>query len=619
MAGRIPPKDIEAIKQRVNIADVVGDYVQLKNSGTGSLKGLCPFHDEEAPSFNVRSDQGFYHCFGCCGGGDVYKFLQKIENITFYEAVEKIANKIGYQITYEAGSRDDGVNRARLFAANEAAAKFYQEQLNTAEAATAIEFLTKRNFDKQAALHFGLGYAPKGWNSLGNALKSQGFTEEELVKVDLLVAKDGRTYDKFRGRLVWPIRDTANSVVGFGARKIYEDDPLAKYVNSSETPVYHKSQVLYGLDLAKKDIASKRQVVVVEGYTDVMACHMAGITTAVATCGTAFGDEHIRKINQLLGSSDLPSEVIFTFDPDAAGQKAAMRAFESSGKFIATTFVAIGPDGLDPCDLRIQKGDAAVQQMISSRRPIFEFALDQKLVGHDLTSYPGRLSAATAAVTVLTRITDLGAREEYVRLLSGKVQLGADEINRLLSLELSKQRAQNVSNMRRAEFEPQAPDFEDELPEFPIPNLNDPNTRFEQEVLAVLMQVPSAWSVEQVKLVCSELFATASYVVIAQAALQSLDALAEVFWFNRIATKTPEVLHSLLRTLGSKPMPVASSDEAQEYAKGVIQMAIKKILVRNRDALRSALAMLNHETNSAEHLKIQQDLMALEAKIRELS
>jgi len=619
MAGRIPPKDIEAIKQRVNIADVVGDYVQLKNSGTGSLKGLCPFHDEKSPSFNVRSDQGFYHCFGCSEGGDVYKFLQKIENITFYEAVEKIANKIGYQITYEAGSRDDGVNRARLFAANEAAAKFYQEQLNTAEAATAIEFLTKRNFDKQAALHFGLGYAPKGWNSLGNALKSQGFTEEELVKVDLLVAKDGRTYDKFRGRLVWPIRDTANSVVGFGARKIYEDDPLAKYVNSSETPVYHKSQVLYGLDLAKKDIASKRQVVVVEGYTDVMACHMAGITTAVATCGTAFGDEHIRKINQLLGSSDLPSEVIFTFDPDAAGQKAAMRAFESSGKFIATTFVAIGPDGLDPCDLRIQKGDAAVQQMISSRRPIFEFALDQKLVGHDLTSYPGRLSAATAAVTVLTRITDLGAREEYVRLLSGKVQLGADEINRLLSLELSKQRAQNVSNMRRAEFEPQAPDFEDELPEFPIPNLNDPNTRFEQEVLAVLMQVPSAWSVEQVKLVCSELFATASYVVIAQAALQSLDALAEVFWFNRIATKTPEVLHSLLRTLGSKPMPVASSDEAQEYAKGVIQMAIKKILVRNRDALRSALAMLNHETNSAEHLKIQQDLMALEAKIRELS
>jgi len=619
MAGRIPPKDIEAIKQRVNIADVVGDYVQLKTAGAGSLKGLCPFHDEKSPSFNVRSDQGFYHCFGCSEGGDVYKFLQKIENITFYEAVEKIANKIGFQITYEAGSRDEGVNRARLFAANEAAAKFFQEQLATAEATTAIEFLTKRNFDKQAASQFGLGYAPKGWNSLGNALKAQGFTEEELVKVDLLVAKDGRTYDKFRGRLVWPIRDTSNSVVGFGARKIYEDDPLAKYVNSSETPVYHKSQVLYGLDLAKRDIASKRQVVVVEGYTDVMACHLAGITTAVATCGTAFGDEHIRKINQLLGSSDLPSEVIFTFDPDAAGQKAAMRAFESSGKFIATTFVAIGPEGLDPCDLRIQKGDAAVQAMVSSRKPIYEFALDQKLIGHDLTSYPGRLSAATAAVSVLIRITDLGAREEYVRMLSGKVQLGADEINRLLSAELTKQRAQSVSNLRRSEIEPSEPKFEDDLPEFPVPNLNEPNTRFEQEVLAVLIQMPSAWNIEAVKLVCSELFATAAYVVIAQAALQSLDALAEVFWFNRLATKTPEVLHPLLRALGSKALPVSSSDEAQVYASGVIQMAMKKILVRNRDAMRSALALLSHETQSAEHLKVQQDLVALEAKIRELS
>ncbi|NDE89421.1 MAG: DNA primase, partial [Micrococcales bacterium] len=405
--------------------------------------GLCPFHDEKSPSFNVRSDQGFYHCFGCSEGGDVYKFLQKIDNITFYEAVEKCAQKISYQISYEAGGRDDGLNRARLFAANEAAAKFFASQLATPEAATARDFLTQRNFDKSAAEYFGLGYAPKGWNNLADALKAQGFTEDELVKVDLLVKKDGRSYDKFRGRLIWPIRDSSNSVVGFGARKLYEDDPLAKYVNTSETPVYHKSQVLYGLDLAKKDIVKERQVVVVEGYTDVMACHLAGIKTAVATCGTAFGDEHIRRINQLFGASDLGSEVVFTFDPDAAGQKAAMRAFESSNKFIASTFVAVGPDGLDPCDLRIQRGDAAVVNMISNRKPIYEFALDQKIAGHDLSAYPGRLSAATAAVPVLARVRDLGAREEYVRVLSSKVQLGADEINRLLSAELTKLRSQD--------------------------------------------------------------------------------------------------------------------------------------------------------------------------------
>ena len=619
MAGRIPTRDIESIKQRINIADVVGEYVQLKTAGVGSLKGLCPFHDEKSPSFNVRADQGFYHCFGCSEGGDVYKFLQKIDNITFYEAVEKCAAKIGFQITYEAGSgKDDGVNRARLFAANEAAAKFFVSQLNSPEAQTARDFLTQRKFDKAAAEYFGVGYAPKGWNALGDALRAQGFTDEELVKVDLLVAKDGRKYDKFRGRLIWPIRDATNSVVGFGARKIYEDDPLAKYVNTSETPIYHKSQVLYGLDLAKKEIVKERQVVVVEGYTDVMACHLAGIKTAVATCGTAFGDEHIRRINQLFGSSDAASSVIFTFDPDAAGQRAAMRAFESSGKFIASTFVAVGPDGLDPCDLRIQRGDEAVAQMISSRRPIYEFAIDQKIAGHDLSSYPGRLSAATAAVTVLTRVKDLGAREEYVRVLAGKVGLGADEINRLLSAELSKQRSQAVQVTRRGDFDPVEPDFVDDAPEFPAPNLNDPNTRFEQEVLAVLLQLPMVWNPVSVTKVAGELFGTAAYAVIGQAAIQSLEGLTDNSWVQRILQNTPEVLHPIVRSIAAKPIPAADLDGAKVYAEGVIAGATKKILVRDRAALIASLAALNPETQSTQRVEKQQQLMALEAKIREL-
>ena len=176
MAGRIPQRDIEQIKQRISIADVVGEYVQLKSSGVGSLKGLCPFHDEKSPSFNVRGDQGFYHCFGCGEGGDVYKFLQKMENITFYDAVEKCAAKISYQITYESGGRDDGVNRARLLAANEAAAKFFSEQLNSTEAQEARNFLSARNFDKSSAEHFGVGYAPKSWTALSDHLKAQGFT-----------------------------------------------------------------------------------------------------------------------------------------------------------------------------------------------------------------------------------------------------------------------------------------------------------------------------------------------------------------------------------------------------------------------------------------------------------
>jgi DNA primase len=618
MAGRIPPRDIEAIKHRTNIADIVGEYVQLKGASVGSLKGLCPFHDEKSPSFNVRPDQGFYHCFGCGEGGDVYKFLQKLENITFYEAVEKCAAKISYQITYEAGSgRDEGVNRARLLAANEAAAKYFQQQLGSPEAQTARDFLTQRNFDQAASVHFGLGYAPKGWNGLGDALKAQGFTEEELVKVDLVVSKEGKSYDKFRGRLVWPIRDATNSVIGFGARKIYEDDPLAKYINTGETPVYHKSQVLYGLDLAKKDIASKRQVVVVEGYTDVMACHLAGITTAVATCGTAFGDDHIRRINQLFGSSDAPAQVIFTFDPDAAGQKAAMRAFESSGKFIASTFVAVGPEGLDPCDLRISRGDSAVLQMIDTKRPIYEFALDQKIAGHDLSSYPGRLSAATAAVSVLTKISDLGAREEYVRILAGKVQLGSDEVNRLLSAEVAKLRSSAVAGARRGmDIDPGEPPLPEDAPEFPTPNLNDPNTRLEQEVLAVILQAPAALTEDGVLLICQQMFATPAYVVIADAASQSISSLKQPDWFARIISKTPEVLHNLLRQLAAKELPIRDAEQLNEYALSVVNSARKKIMMRQKSALVAALGSLDVEAQPEEHNRIQQALVVLEGQIR---
>jgi len=618
MAGRIPPRDIEAIKHRTNIADIVGEFVQLKGASLGSLKGLCPFHDEKSPSFNVRPDQGFYHCFGCGEGGDVYKFLQKMENITFYEAVEKCAAKISFQITYEAGSgRDEGVNRARLLLANEAAAKFFAEQLGIPEAQTARDFLTQRKFDQEASVHFSVGYAPKGWNSLGDALKAQGFTEEELIKVDLLVSKDGRSYDKFRGRLIWPIRDATNSVIGFGARKIYEDDPLAKYINTGETPVYHKSQVLYGLDLAKKDISTKRQVVVVEGYTDVMACHLAGITTAVATCGTAFGDDHIRRINQLFGSSDAPSQVIFTFDPDVAGQKAAMRAFESSGKFIASTYVAVGPDGLDPCDLRISRGDAAVAEMVESKKPIYEFALDQKISGHDLSAYPGRLSAAGAAVSVLTKISDLGSREEYVRLLASKVQLANDEINRLLSAELTKLRSSAVQSARRGvEPDPGEPPVAEDGPEFPVPNLNDPNTRMEQEVLAVILQAPTALSEEGVLLVCQQMFGTPAYVVIADAAAQSMASLKQPDWFSQIGAKTPEVLHSLLRNLAAKELPIRDLTQLNDYAVSVVDSARKKILVRQKSALLSALGVLDTTSQLDEHDRIQQSLVVLEEQIR---
>jgi DNA primase len=302
-----------------------------------------------------------------------------------------------------------------------------------------------------------------------------------------------------------------------------------------------------------------------------------------------------------------------------------MRAFESSGKFIASTFVAVGPEGLDPCDLRISKGDAAVQAMIQNKKPIYEFAIDQKITGHDLSAYPGRLSAATAAVTVLAKVTELGAREEYVRMLAAKVQLGNDEINRLLSAELSKQRSAAVTNARRGEsvytppeLAPGEPPQLEDAPEFPLPNLSDPNTRMEQEVLAVLLQVPSAWQPSQVTQICEQMFGTPAYVVIAQAAAQSIDDLHTANWFNQIGSKTPEVLHNMVRQLGSKELPVASTEQLKEYASSVISSAQKKLLTRQKAALLSALSLLNPETQAQEHTNLQHQLVALEAQIRAL-
>jgi DNA primase len=302
-----------------------------------------------------------------------------------------------------------------------------------------------------------------------------------------------------------------------------------------------------------------------------------------------------------------------------------MRAFESSGKFIASTFVAVGPEGLDPCDLRIQKGDAAVAEMIANKKPIYEFALDQKIQGHDLSSYPGRLSAATAAVSVLVRITDLGAREEYVRSLATKVQLGSDEINRLLSAELTKQRAAAVSNARRGEaaylppeLNPGDPPPPEDGPEFPMPNLQDANTRLEQEVLAVLLQVPTAWSPEAALQICEQMFGTPAYVVIAQSAAQSISSIHQPDWFNQIGSKTPEVLHGLVRQLGSKELPVRTTEEIQAYAVGVIASAQRKMLTRQRDSMRANLSLINPDANPEEHTQVQRQLMAIEAQIREL-
>jgi DNA primase len=427
MSGRIKDEDVAYIRDRAPIDEIVGEYVQLKSAGGGQKKGLCPFHDEKSPSFHVTPSKGYFHCFGCQTGGDVIAFLMKIDHLTFTETIERLADRMGYTLRYDEGGSSTPTfsagARSRLIAANTEAARFYQEQLNTSpDAAHGRDLLTKRGFDKDAAMQFGVGFAPDEWDALTKHLRAQGYSIDELETAGLSKMGQRGPIDRFRNRLTWPIRDISGDVVGFGCRKLAsdEEDQGPKYLNTPETPVYKKSQVLYGLDAAKKEIAKKRQAVIVEGYTDVMAAQLAGITTAVATCGTAFGADHIRILRRLLMDDDsFRGEVIFTFDGDAAGQKAALRAFSEDQKFVTQTFVAVEPDGLDPCELRQQKGDLALRDLIARRVPLFEFAIRAELAHHKLDSAEGRVNALNAAAPLVAQIRDKSLRPEYTRLLAG--------------------------------------------------------------------------------------------------------------------------------------------------------------------------------------------------------
>ncbi|MGI8310827.1 DNA primase [Saccharopolyspora hattusasensis] len=423
MAGRIRESDIAEVRDRNRIDDLVADYVALRNAGGGAQKGLCPFHDEKTPSFNVRPSHGTFHCFGCGEGGDVIAFLMKIEHLSFVESVERLADRVGLQLQYEGGTpgpkRDRGT-RARMVEAHRIAAEFYAEQLRSPEALKAGEYLAKRGFDEAAAERFGCGFAPAGWDKLTKILLMKGFELDELIKCGL--SKEGRRgpIDRFHRRLLWPLKDLSGDVVGFGARRIFDDDPIeAKYVNTSATPIFNKSQVLFGIDLAKRDIAKRRQAVVVEGYTDVMAMHLAGVPTAVASCGTAFGDDHISVLRRLMVDNDrFSGEVIFTFDGDEAGQKAALKAFEGDQQFTTHTYISIAPDRMDPCELREAKGDAAVRDLVARRIPLFEFAIRNELKGFDLDSIDGRVSALKHLIPLVAKIKDVEKRDGYAVKLS---------------------------------------------------------------------------------------------------------------------------------------------------------------------------------------------------------
>ncbi|MFM9015085.1 MAG: DNA primase [Candidatus Nanopelagicus sp.] len=592
MAGRIRDEDVNYVRDHSPIDEVVGDYVQLKNAGGGQKKGLCPFHDEKTPSFHVTPSKGFYHCFGCQVGGDVIAFIMRLEHLTFMETVERLADRIGYTLRYESSGSSSGpvINRSRLVAANNAAAIYYQEQIQLPAAQHGRDFLTKRGFDREAAKSFNVGYAPDEWDGLYKHLKGQGFSDEELTLAGLIKEGGKGQIDRYRNRLIWPVKDISGDVVGFGARKLASDDidQGPKYLNSPETPIYKKNQILYGLDIAKKEIAKSRQVVIVEGYTDVMAAHLAGVTTAVATCGTAFGDEHIRIIRRLLMDADaFRGEVIFTFDGDAAGQKAALRAFEDDQKFVAQTFVAVEPNGMDPCELRQAHGDDAVRNLIARRVPLFEFAIKSVIASYDVKTAEGRVAALNQVAPLIGKIRDASLRPEYVRLLAGWLGMEVDVVSAAI-----KKNNKAVQDQAPAKI-----------------NLTDPILVLEREVLKVKLQLPdlaTGWiDLEE---------AAFSFPLYDQLRKQ-IDLQSELNIQALLDNSASDELKSLITELTVEPIRT-DGEVSDRYINSIFARLREVALSRVIAEIKSTLQRINPVENEAQYQEIFAKLVDMEAARR---
>lgn len=623
MAGRIPDRDIAAIRERTQIEDIVGDYVQLKRAGADSLKGLCPFHDEKSPSFHVRPNHGQFHCFGCGEGGDAYTFIQKIEHITFVEAVERLADRINYTINYEGGGtaaqRDRGT-RARLVAANAAAQEFYASALDSPEAAPARQYLTERNFDGAAAKQYGCGYAPSGWDTLTKHLMRKGFEFKELEAAGL--SREGRRgpMDRFHRRLLWPIRASSGETIGFGARKIFEDDTMpGKYVNTPETMLYKKSSVLFGLDLAKRDIAKGHQAVVVEGYTDVMAMHLAGVTTAVASCGTAFGDEHLSMLRRLMmDDSYFRGELIYVFDGDAAGQAAALKAFEGEQNLAGQSYVAVAPDGMDPCDLRLKSGEGALRDLVARRTPLFAFAIRTALTDSDLEIAEGRVDALRRCVPMVAKIKDPTLRDEYARQLAGWV--GWDDVAQVLARvreeagKAAKGGAASPDRRPRGS-EPAA------APKVAMPDAKDPMLWPQREALKAALQFP-AFAGPVFDSLTPDSFTHPGYVAVRTAIETAGGAAAGIVgaeWIDKVrqsASSQNQVM--LINALTAEAIQVDSDERLPRYIGSVLAKLQEVWVGRQVAEVKSKLQRMSPVDNADEYHALFGDLVALEAYRRSL-
>ncbi|MDG4832622.1 DNA primase [Solwaraspora sp. WMMD1047] len=619
MAGRIRDEDIALVRERTAIADVISDTVTLKSAGGGNLKGLCPFHDEKTPSFTVAPARNVYFCHGCGQGGDAIKFLMDAEHLTFIESVERLAGRAGIQLRYiEAGPapvRQQQGQKQRLVAAHAAAVDFYTDQLRTPGARPAREFLAQRGFDRTAAEKYGCGFAPDAWDQLTVHLRQKGFTATELVTAGLArEARSGSLIDRFRRRLLWPIREITGDVIGFGARKLFDTDDGPKYLNTPETPIYKKSHVLYGIDQAKREIAKQGRAVIVEGYTDVMACHLAGVPTAVATCGTAFGADHIGVLRRLLMDTDaVAGEIIFTFDGDAAGQKAALRAFEDDQRFVGRTFIAVSPDNMDPCDLRLAKGDLAVRDLIARREPLVDFALRHVLSRFDLDTVDGRVEAMRQAAPLVAKLKDREKRPEYVRKLAGDLGMEIEPVQRAVLTAA----ATPAKGPAPAAAGGAAPAGRGPAPRAVV---DSPQSLVEREALKLALQVP-VLAGPMFDALGADAYLNPVHVVVREAvgaAGGAAGATGGAVWIEAVRDACADLTgRALVGELAVEPLRIDYEPDPRYVQITLAQLEWGSVTARIRD-LKSKVQRINPVTNKDEYFALFGELLALEQHARAL-
>ncbi|MBU2669818.1 DNA primase [Actinoplanes bogorensis] len=607
VAGRVKDEDIALVRDRTSIADIISESVTLRPAGGGNLKGLCPFHDEKTPSFTVAPARNVYYCHGCGQGGDAIKFLMDAEHLSFMESIERLAGRAGIQLRYDetgapSGPRPQSGQRQRLLAAHAAATDFYREQLATPGARKARQFLAERGFGRDAADRYGCGFAPDSWDALAKHLRQKGFTADELNTAGLTKpARSGSMIDRFRRRLLWPIRDLSGDVIGFGARKLFDDDDGPKYLNTPETPLYKKSHVLYGIDHAKREIAKRGRAVIVEGYTDVMACHEAGEPTAVATCGTAFGLDHIGVLRRLLMDSDsFTGEIIYTFDGDAAGQKAALRAFEEDQRFVGRTFIAVSPDNMDPCELRLARGDLAVRDMIAGREPLVDFALRQTLAKFDLDTVEGRVEAMRRAAPLVAKLKDREKRPEYARKLAGDLGMDLEPVQRAVATAM--RGASEAAESRPAVFEA-------------------PQRLVERESLKLALQEP-VLAGPMFDVVGTENYADPVYQAV-RAAIDAAGGAASVtsggvVWIEKVRDSCTDLAgQGMISQLAVEPLRVDGAVDPNYVQVTLARLQMGAVTTRIRD-LKSKVQRVNPVANKDAYLALAGELFSLEQQARAL-